>query len=87
MSAAVAALRTAYRDELLVLAAADLGAVAEPELPVLGVEEVAARLSDLAGAALRAALAVAVAEAVDDHGRVTRAGSRSSRWASAAAAS
>src|SRR6185295_10854504 len=67
-SAAVAALRTAYRDELLVLAAADLGAVSEPDLPVLGVEEVAARLSDIAGAALRAALAVAVAEAVDDHG-------------------
>ena len=67
-SAAVAALRTAYRDELLVLAAADLAAVSEPDLPVLGVEDVAARLSDLAGAALRAALAVAVAEAVDDHG-------------------
>jgi len=67
-SAAVAALRTAYRDELLVLAAADLGAVSEPDLPMLGVEEVAARLSDIAGAALRAALAVAVAEAVDDHG-------------------
>jgi glutamate-ammonia-ligase adenylyltransferase len=48
-SAAVSALRTAYRDELLVLAAADLGAVSEPDLPVLGVEEVAARLSDIAG--------------------------------------
>jgi len=67
-SAAASALRTAYRDELLVLAAADLGAVSEPDLPVLGVEEVAARLSDIAGAALRAALAVAVAEAVDDQG-------------------
>ena len=61
-SAAVQALRTAYRDELVVLAAADLAAVSEPELPVLDVEDVAARLSDLAAAALRAALAVAVAE-------------------------
>ena len=34
-SAAIQALRTAYRDELLVLAAADLAAAAEPELPVL----------------------------------------------------
>ncbi len=61
-SAAVQALRTAYRDELVVLAAADLAAVSEPELPVMDVEDVAARLSDLAAAALRAALAVAVAE-------------------------
>jgi [glutamine synthetase] adenylyltransferase / [glutamine synthetase]-adenylyl-L-tyrosine phosphorylase len=65
-SAAIQALRTAYRDELLVLAAADLAAAAEPELPVLDVEDVARRLSDLAGAALRAALAVAVAEFADD---------------------
>jgi [glutamine synthetase] adenylyltransferase / [glutamine synthetase]-adenylyl-L-tyrosine phosphorylase len=68
-SAAVQALRTAYRDELLVLAAADLAAAAEPELPVLDVEDVARRLSDLAGAALRAALAVAVAEFADDQSR------------------
>jgi [glutamine synthetase] adenylyltransferase / [glutamine synthetase]-adenylyl-L-tyrosine phosphorylase len=59
---AIAALRTAYRDEVLVLAAADLGAVAEPELPVLDVADVAAQLSELAEAALQAALAVAVAE-------------------------
>ncbi len=59
---AVAALRTAYRDEMLVLAASDLAAVGEPELPVLDVEEVAARLADLAAAALQAALAVALAE-------------------------
>ena len=68
-SAAIQALRTAYRDELVVLASADLAAVSEPELPVLDVEDVAARLSDLAGSALRAALAVAVAEAAEDQGR------------------
>jgi len=68
--AAVEALRTAYRDEMLVLAAADLGAVGEPELPVLEVDEVTARLSDLAAAALRAALAVAVAEVGAGAGRL-----------------
>ena len=68
--AAVQALRTAYRDELVVLAAADLAAVSEPELPILDVEDVAARLSDLAAAALRAALAIAVAEADGDPGRL-----------------
>ena len=59
---AVLALRTAYRDELLVLAASDLAAVGEPTLPVLDVDTVAARLADLAAAALQAALAVAAAE-------------------------
>jgi glutamate-ammonia-ligase adenylyltransferase len=59
---AVGALRTAYRDEVLVLAAADLAAASEPELPVLDVAEVAAQLADLADAALQAALAVALAE-------------------------
>jgi [glutamine synthetase] adenylyltransferase / [glutamine synthetase]-adenylyl-L-tyrosine phosphorylase len=59
---AVTALRTAYRDELAVLAAADLAAVSEPTLPVLPVDDVARRLADLAEAALRAALAVALAE-------------------------
>jgi [glutamine synthetase] adenylyltransferase / [glutamine synthetase]-adenylyl-L-tyrosine phosphorylase len=58
----ITALRTAYRDELLVLAAADLAAVGEPELPVLEVDEVAAHLADLAAAAVAAALAVAAAE-------------------------
>jgi glutamate-ammonia-ligase adenylyltransferase len=61
-SAAITALRTAYRDELLVLAAADLAAVGEPELSVLDVEDVAAQLADLADAAVQAALAVALAE-------------------------
>ena len=67
-SEAITALRAAYRDELLVLAAADLAAVGEPELPVLDVEDVAAQLADLAAAALQAALAVAVAEASDAQG-------------------
>ncbi|MDT7659996.1 MAG: [glutamine synthetase] adenylyltransferase / [glutamine synthetase]-adenylyl-L-tyrosine [Pseudonocardiales bacterium] len=60
--AAISALRDAYRDALLEIAAADLGAVSEPSLPVLPMEVVAAQLSDLAAAALRAALAVAVSE-------------------------
>ena len=60
--AAIAALRDAYRDELLEIAAADLAAVAEPNLPVLSIELVTAQLADLACAALGAALAVAVAE-------------------------
>ncbi|MHA6627990.1 bifunctional [glutamine synthetase] adenylyltransferase/[glutamine synthetase]-adenylyl-L-tyrosine phosphorylase [Pseudonocardia sichuanensis] len=59
---AVDALRTAYRDEVLVLAAADLGAVSEPDLPVLDVADVAAQLAALADAALQAAVAVAAAE-------------------------
>jgi [glutamine synthetase] adenylyltransferase / [glutamine synthetase]-adenylyl-L-tyrosine phosphorylase len=62
-SEAVHALRTAYRDDMLALAAADLGAVSEPSLPILPLEDVAAQLADLATAALRAALAVALAEA------------------------
>ena len=64
--AAVIALREAYRDALLELAAADVAAVSEPALPVLPMELVAAQLSDLACAALRAALAVGVAEVVPD---------------------
>ena len=68
--AAVTALRTAYRDELLVLAAADLAAVGEPELPVLEVEEVAAHLADLAAAAVAAALAVAASEVAEGDGRL-----------------
>ncbi|MHA6784147.1 bifunctional [glutamine synthetase] adenylyltransferase/[glutamine synthetase]-adenylyl-L-tyrosine phosphorylase [Pseudonocardia saturnea] len=65
---AIEALRTAYRDELLVLAAADLAAVGEPELAVLEVDDVAAHLSDLAAAALQAAIAVAAAEAFPNSG-------------------
>ena len=60
--AAVGLLRLAYRDDVLLLAATDLQAVCEPELPILPVDLVAAQLADLAAAALRAALAVAHAE-------------------------
>lgn len=66
---AVTALRVAYRDALLELAAADLAAVSEPSLPVLSVDTVAAQLADLACAALRAALAVARAEVVPEQER------------------
>ncbi len=55
----VAALRTTYRDQLMLIAAADLAAVVENE-PVLPYLEVGALLADLADAALTAALAVAV---------------------------
>jgi glutamate-ammonia-ligase adenylyltransferase len=67
---AIEALRTAYRDELLVLAAGDLAAVGEPELAVLEVDDVAAHLSDLAAAALQAAIAVAAAEVAEGGGRL-----------------
>ncbi|GAA4682933.1 bifunctional [glutamine synthetase] adenylyltransferase/[glutamine synthetase]-adenylyl-L-tyrosine phosphorylase [Pseudonocardia yuanmonensis] len=61
-AAAITALRTAYRDELLGLAAADLAAVGETSLAVMEVDEVASQLADLAAAAIRAALAVALEE-------------------------
>ena len=73
-SEAVDALRTAYRDEMLVLAASDLAAVSEPSLPVLPLDDVAAQLADLATAALRAALAVALAET--ESGAATEPGGR-----------
>jgi glutamate-ammonia-ligase adenylyltransferase len=59
---AVNALRTAYRDAIVTLAASDLAAIGEPSLPVLSMELVSAQLADLASAALRAALAVAAKE-------------------------
>ena len=65
-AAAVRALHAAYLDLLGQLAAADVAAVVEPQQPVLDLETVGARLSDLADAALRAALAVAVAEVGGD---------------------
>ncbi len=61
-TAAVSALRAAYRGELLLIAAADLGHLVEAELVAPSYDEVSAWLSDLADAALRAALAVAFAE-------------------------
>ncbi|MCP2262361.1 glutamate-ammonia-ligase adenylyltransferase [Streptoalloteichus tenebrarius] len=63
---AVRALRGAYRGLLLGIAAADLAPVVEPSLPELGYDAVAGALSDLAVAALRASLAVAVAEVVGE---------------------
>ncbi|OBH34572.1 bifunctional glutamine-synthetase adenylyltransferase/deadenyltransferase [Mycobacterium sp. E342] len=54
----VARLQTLYRDQLLVLAALDLAATVEDE-PVLPFTVVGAQLSDLADAALAAALRVA----------------------------
>ena len=57
-AAAVSALRKLYRDRLLVLAALDLASTVENE-PVLPFAAVGAQLSDLADAALGAALTVA----------------------------
>jgi len=59
---AVRALRPAYRGLLLEIAADDLGHLVEPELPQPSYETVADDLTELAEAALRAALAVATAE-------------------------
>ncbi|HEY4022834.1 MAG TPA: bifunctional [glutamine synthetase] adenylyltransferase/[glutamine synthetase]-adenylyl-L-tyrosine phosphorylase [Pseudonocardiaceae bacterium] len=59
---AVRALRLAYRGLLLQVAATDLGHLVEPVLAKPGYSRVAAELTTLAEAALRAALAVAVAE-------------------------
>ncbi|WP_167100648.1 bifunctional [glutamine synthetase] adenylyltransferase/[glutamine synthetase]-adenylyl-L-tyrosine phosphorylase [Mycobacterium sp. DL592] len=53
-------LRTLYRDQLLILAALDLAPTVENE-PVLAFQTVGAHLSDMADAALHAALQVAVA--------------------------
>ncbi|MUM15967.1 bifunctional [glutamine synthetase] adenylyltransferase/[glutamine synthetase]-adenylyl-L-tyrosine phosphorylase [Mycobacterium sp. CBMA271] len=64
-TAALAALRDAYRDRLLVLAALDLAATVENE-PVLPFPVVGQHLSDLADAALEAALAVAVSLVVPE---------------------
>ncbi|HEV7452733.1 MAG TPA: bifunctional [glutamine synthetase] adenylyltransferase/[glutamine synthetase]-adenylyl-L-tyrosine phosphorylase [Pseudonocardiaceae bacterium] len=56
------ALRDTYRDLIAELAAADLGAVVEPGLPVVPFEQVGEALAELAAGVLRAALAVAVTE-------------------------
>ncbi len=57
---AVVALQRAYRDQVLILAAHDLASTVEDER-VLYLPEVGGRLSDLADAALTAALAVGIA--------------------------
>ncbi|SDE28837.1 bifunctional [glutamine synthetase] adenylyltransferase/[glutamine synthetase]-adenylyl-L-tyrosine phosphorylase [Rhodococcus tukisamuensis] len=62
---AVAALRKTYRDQLMVLAAVDLAATVENER-VLPYQTVGRQLSDMADAALTAALAVAVATIYPD---------------------
>src|SRR5699024_10894066 len=59
---AVSALRGEYRALLLNIAADDMGHVVEPALLGSEYADVVAELSDLAVAALRAALAVAAAE-------------------------
>ncbi|WP_455132673.1 bifunctional [glutamine synthetase] adenylyltransferase/[glutamine synthetase]-adenylyl-L-tyrosine phosphorylase [Microbacterium aurum] len=62
---AVPLLRRRYRDQLMLLAAADLAATVENE-PVLPYQVVGRHLTDLADAALTAALAVAVARVCKD---------------------
>ncbi|OLF08982.1 bifunctional glutamine-synthetase adenylyltransferase/deadenyltransferase [Actinophytocola xinjiangensis] len=59
---AVRALRAAYRGLLLEIAADDLGHLVAPDLPVPTFAQTTARLTTLAEAAIRAALAVARAE-------------------------
>ena len=59
---AVRELRATYRGLLLELAAEDLGHLIEPELPVPDYQQITARLTWLAEAAVRAGLAVARAE-------------------------
>ncbi|GAA4422793.1 bifunctional [glutamine synthetase] adenylyltransferase/[glutamine synthetase]-adenylyl-L-tyrosine phosphorylase [Actinokineospora soli] len=59
---AVRALRFAYRGLLMQVAGDDLGHVVEPSVPVADYSAITAQLSDLAEAALRAALAVAWGE-------------------------
>ncbi|HKN95778.1 MAG TPA: bifunctional [glutamine synthetase] adenylyltransferase/[glutamine synthetase]-adenylyl-L-tyrosine phosphorylase [Pseudonocardiaceae bacterium] len=61
-TAAIRALRLGYRGLLLEIAAEDLGHLVEPDLPRPTYEVIAAALTDLAEAALRAALAVAAAD-------------------------
>ncbi|MEC3915875.1 bifunctional [glutamine synthetase] adenylyltransferase/[glutamine synthetase]-adenylyl-L-tyrosine phosphorylase [Nocardia sp. CDC160] len=62
---AIALLRKRYRDQLMLLAAIDLAATVENE-PVLPYQEVGQHLTDLADAALTAALSVAVARVCVD---------------------
>ncbi|WKG01342.1 bifunctional [glutamine synthetase] adenylyltransferase/[glutamine synthetase]-adenylyl-L-tyrosine phosphorylase [Mycolicibacterium sp. HK-90] len=64
-STAVPALRDLYRDRLLVLAALDVASTVENE-PVLPFVDVVAHLSDLADAALGAALTVATRAVCED---------------------
>ena len=68
---ALPVLRTLYRDRLLVLAGLDLASVVENE-PVLPFAEVGEHLSDLADAALAAALKVATRSVCGEDGEAPR---------------
>ena len=68
---ALPVLRTLYRDRLLVLAGLDLASVVENE-PVLPFAEVGEHLSDLADAALAAALTVATRSVCGEDGEAPR---------------
>jgi glutamate-ammonia-ligase adenylyltransferase len=70
-SDALPVLRTLYRDRLLVLAGLDLASVVENE-PVLPFAEVGEHLSDLADAALTAALKVATRSVCGEDGEAPR---------------
>jgi glutamate-ammonia-ligase adenylyltransferase len=59
--AAIAALRSAYRSQLLIIAGHDLGSTVESSLPVTSLLSVCQTLTDLADATLQTALAVAAA--------------------------
>ncbi len=59
---AIRTLRQEYRALLCLVAADDLAHVVDPDLPFVGYDEVASQISDLAVAALRAALTVAFAQ-------------------------
>ncbi|MFT4199438.1 bifunctional [glutamine synthetase] adenylyltransferase/[glutamine synthetase]-adenylyl-L-tyrosine phosphorylase [Gordonia sp. (in: high G+C Gram-positive bacteria)] len=68
---AIIELRRAYRDQVLVIAAHDVAATVQDE-PVLAMPEAGALLSDLADAALTAALSVAIAQVCGDDPLETR---------------
>jgi glutamate-ammonia-ligase adenylyltransferase len=72
--AAVSVLRSTYRDHVALLAAHDVAGSVEDDEPVLPFTEVGRRLSDLADAALTAALAVAVATVFPDSPMPARLG-------------
>ncbi len=63
---AIAALRRAYRSQLLVIAAHDLAPAVEPSLPTTALPAVCQALSALADTMLETALAVAAAELPED---------------------
>ncbi|MFC0114129.1 bifunctional [glutamine synthetase] adenylyltransferase/[glutamine synthetase]-adenylyl-L-tyrosine phosphorylase [Kibdelosporangium aridum] len=67
---AVKALRAAYRAQLLLIAADDLGHLVEPALAAPPYDDVAARLTELAEEALRAALVVAQNEIGPNNARL-----------------